>query len=180
MASSVSPRRFAQAIFQIALESKQIDSWMSDLADLVSYSKDDSFLSFMDSPKISLDSKISVIRDSGIEADLNKLAVNLLALLASRNSVYSISDIADSFEELVDKHNNVLRADITTATEISKDLETTISNSLKKIAGNDLSITTNIDPSIVGGFVARVGDRLIDASVKTRLENMKRGLVKGT
>ena len=56
MASSVSPRRFAQAIFQIALESKQIDSWMSDLSKLVSFSKDDSFLSFMDSPKISLDS----------------------------------------------------------------------------------------------------------------------------
>ena len=55
-----------------------------------------------------------------------------------------------------------------------------ISESLKKIAGNDLTITSNIDPSIVGGFVAKVGDRLIDASVRTRLENMKRGLIKGT
>ena len=180
MASSVSPRRFAQAIFQIALESKQIDSWMSDLSKLVSFSKDDSFLSFMDSPKISLDSKISVIKESGIDDDLNRLSVNLLSLLASRNSVYSISDIADSFQELVDDHNNVLRADITTATKMSKDLEDTISESLKKIAGNDLTITSKIDPSIVGGFVAKVGDRLNDASVRTRLENMKRGLIKGT
>ena len=94
--------------------------------------------------------------------------------------MYSISDIADSFQELVDDHNNVLRADITTATKMSKDLEDTISESLKKIAGNDLTITSKIDPSIVGGFVAKVGDRLIDASVRTRLENMKRGLIKGT
>lgn len=180
MASSVSPRRFAQAIFQIAIESNQIDSWMSDLSELVSFSKEDLFLTFMDSPKVSLDSKLAVIKDSGIEADLNKLPINLLSLLASRNSVYTIVDIANSFQELVDEHNNVLRADITTATEMSKDLEETISQSLKKIAGNELTITSKVDPNIVGGFVARVGDRLIDASVKTRLENMKRGLLKGT
>ena len=179
MASSVSSRRFAQAVFQIAIDSNQIDSWMSDLSELVLLSKDDSFLAFMDSPKVSLDSKLSAINESTISDDLNVLTVNLLSLLASKNSVSSISDITDSFQELVDKHNDVLRADITTATEISKELKNTISQTLKRITGNDLIITNKINPSIVGGFVARIGDRMIDASVRTRLENMKRDLVKG-
>ena len=179
MISAVSPRRFAQAVFEIAVGAGQVELWVSDLEELVSISKDPTVLAFMDSPKFSLDDKMSVIKDSSVSSDLNQLAINLLFLLASKNSVHVIKDIAEAFQKLVDEHNGVLRAEIVTATEISQEAAKTISETLKQISGNNLTVTRKTDPSIVGGFIAKIGDRMIDASIKTRLENMKRYLVKG-
>jgi len=94
--------------------------------------------------------------------------------------VSSLPDITDAFQEFVDSEKGVERAEIISAVPLTKTQLEAITKNLTLLVGKEISVTTLTDESIIGGFVARVGDRLIDGSVKTRLDDMKRELIKGT
>ena len=110
---------------------------------------------------------------------INELAINLTCLLSDRNTVGLLPNIADDFQSFVDLNKGVERAEITTAVNLSDSQKKDLSDKLKGIVGKDISIETHIDESIIGGFVARVGDLLVDGSIKTKLSNMERELIKG-
>ena len=179
MARSVSARRYAQAIYQLALEKDHLENWIEDLSVLAASVSDELFVSFADSPKVETDQKTAVIKEA-FAGTVSELAMNLVCLLAARSSVSSLPAIADSFQELVDVEKGLVRAEITSAITLTDDQRTSITTALTNIVGKELTVTTRVDESIVGGFVAKVGDRLIDGSLKTRLEDMKRELVRGT
>ena len=179
MARLVSARRYAQAIYQLAVEKDHLENWTEDLSVLAASISDELFVSFADSPKVETDQKTAVIKEA-FAGSISDLAMNLVCLLAARGSVSSLPAIADSFQELVDGEKGLVRAEITSAIRLSDDQQTSITTALSNIVGKELTVTTRVDESIVGGFVARVGDRLIDGSLKTRLEDMKRELVRGT
>lgn len=179
MARLVSARRYAQAIYQLAEEKDHLENWIEDLSVLAASVSDELFVSFADSPKVETDKKTAVIREA-FSGSISDLAMNLVCLLAGRSSVSSLPAIADYFQELVDGGKDLVRAEITSAIRLSDDQQTSITTALSNIVGKELTVTTRVDESIIGGFVARVGDRLIDGSLKTRLEDMKRDLVRGT
>ena len=112
-------------------------------------------------------------------ASISDLALNLVSLLASRNSVASLSAIADAFQELVDSKKGVERAEIVSAVQLTDEQERAIVDKLTQMVGKQLSVTTYVDESILGGYMAKVGDRLVDGSVKTQLEDMRRELIRG-
>ena len=103
----------------------------------------------------------------------------MACLLSARNSVGLLQNIADDFQSFVDLNKGVERADVTTAVELSELQKKDLADKLKEIVGKDISIETHIDESVIGGFVARVGDLLVDGSIKTKLSNMERELIKG-
>ena len=105
--------------------------------------------------------------------------LNLISLLATRNSVASLSGIADAFQELVDSEKGMERAEIIAAVKLTEEQEKGIVDKLTQMVGKKLSVTTYVDQSILGGYLARVGDRLLDGSVKTQLEDMRRELIRG-
>ena len=80
----------------------------------------------------------------------------------------------------MDSNKGVERAEITSAVPLNDEQIAAITKDLSSLVGKDISVTTRTDESIIGGFVARVGDRLIDGSVKTRFDDMKRELIRGT
>ena len=175
---ALSARRYAQAVFLIAEEKGDQDQWLADLELLASSSRNSDFIAFMDSPKIENVKKIEVIKEAFSKA-ISGVALNFVSLLATRNSVASLPDIADAFQELVDSEKGVERAEIVSAIKLTDEQERDIVDKLAQMVGKDLSVITYVDESILGGYLARVGDRLIDGSVKTQLENMRRELIRG-
>ena len=92
----------------------------------------------------------------------------------------SLGAIADAFQELVASEIGVERAEIVSAVELTDEQEKAITEKLTQMGGKQLSVTTHVDESILGGYLAKVGDRLVDGSVKTQLEDMRRELIRGT
>ena len=88
--------------------------------------------------------------------------------------------IADAFQEFVDADKGLERAEIVSAVELTAGQQKNISDALSVLIGKELTVVTRVDESLLGGFVARVGDRLIDGSIRTRFEDMRRELVRGT
>ena len=179
MARTVSARRYAQAIYQIALEKGDVDKWLDDLSLLSQSATDQTFVGFVDSPQIEMDKKTAVVKEL-FDETVSNLAVNLTCVLASRGAVSNLPQITDAFQELVDSNKGVERAEITSAVPLNDEQIAAITKDLSSLVGKDISVTTRTDESIIGGFVARVGDRRIDGSVKTRFDDMKRELIRGT
>ena len=175
---ALSARRYAQALFLIAEENGDQDQWLADLEVLASSSRNPDFIAFIDSPKIENVKKIEVLKEA-FSKSISDLALNLVSLLATRNYVASLSSIADAFQELVDSEKGVERAEIVSAVKLTDGQEKGVVDKLTQMVGKELSVTTFVDESILGGYLARVGDRLLDGSVKTQLEDMRRELIRG-
>jgi len=105
MARKVNTQRYAQAVFEIALETKELDSWQSDLRRIASLVEDDAIVAFLESPKIPFDDKSKLLSEqlNGV----NPLALNLVYVLAARGRLRSIDDIADDYQQLLDNYHGM-------------------------------------------------------------------------
>ena len=178
MASSVSARRYAQAVYQLAEEKNEVEKWLDDLAVLAASVHDEVFIIFANSPKVESEKKSAVIKEAYGET-VGELAINLVSLLAGRGAVADLPAIEDAFQEFVDADRGLERAEIVSAVDLTGDQHKNISDALSDLIGKELTVVTRVDESLLGGFVARVGDRLIDGSIRTRFEDMRRELVRG-
>ena len=178
MARVVSARRYAQAVLQIATERDEVEQWLADLEVLASATRNEEFVVFANSPKVPTADKVKVMEEAFGES-ISQLALNLTYLLASRNAITSLPDIADAFEDFVDRGKGVERAEVTSSVVLDQDTLDEISDVLRAKVGKELLVSTKVDPSILGGFVAKVGDRVIDGSVRTQFQNMRRHLTQG-
>jgi F-type H+-transporting ATPase subunit delta len=175
---TVSSKRYSQAIFQIAVESDKINLWETDLALLCESIQDEDIRTYLDSPEIESSKKIGIINDS-FNNSINSMAINLMSLLVTKNAVSDLPDMVIEFNKLVDERKGVEQAEIVSAVELDIDQETQILGLFQELVGKEVSISRRIDSNVLGGFVARVGDRLIDGSLSTRIKNMERDLLRG-
>ncbi len=174
MPKGPSPRRFAQAIFQIASERNQLDKWAQDLRLMEEYLGEKEFVTFLESTRIPSADKTRVINEVLSNAD--PLARNLLSLLATRKATRLLPNIAGEYRRLLDAHRGIVRGEVVTAVDTTPDMNRNITGSLKALIGKEVIVANRVDGKIVGGFVAKVGDQLIDGSTKTRLEELRRSL----
>ena len=178
MARGASARRYAQAVFAIALDQGEPDRWLDDLALLSDSMANEEFANFLDAPQITLGQKTDLIEES-LGDSVDRLALNLISLLASRSSARLLPGITEAYQEMLDAHNGVERAVIISAVPLSDEQKGRIEATLKGIVGSDVTSTSRVEPQILGGFVARVGDKVIDGSTRTRLDELRRDLVQG-
>ena len=121
-------RRYAQAIFEIALERKELDKWESDLESIAQLGKDASVIAVMENPKLSYAAKIKILSEP--LAGIGKMAVNLVYLLISRRRFNLITEIAEQFVRLYDNYRGLVKAEVFAAAPLSKDDETKLSERL--------------------------------------------------
>ena len=178
MARGASARRYAQAVFAIALEQGEPDRWLDDLALLSDAMANDDFANFLDAPQPTLSQKINLIEET-LGDSVSRLALNLISLLASRNSARLARSITESYQEMLDEYNGIERAEIVSAIALSDEQQQRIEAMLKDIVGKEITATSRVEPHILGGFVARVGDKVIDGSTRTRLDDLRRQLAHG-
>ena len=175
MPAGASARRYAQAVFEIASESNELERWLDDLTQLADSITNDEFRQTLAAPRISMAQKEALIRES-MGSSVGPLALNLMALLTSRGQVGMLPGIADRFQEMLDAHQGVERAEVVSAVSLTGEQQQQVTQMLNELSGKDVRLTTRVDPEILGGLVIRVGDKVMDGSARTRLQNMRREL----
>ncbi len=178
MAKTSSAKRYAQAVFQLALEKGQLDQWAKDLTSIASVFKEPGAQSILESKNVKPADKERFL--SLTLGGINPLPMNLARMLIARHGVGAAMGIAIQYQEMLDKHRNVERGEIVTAIDLSPEQQTNIAAALEKIVGRKVILTTKKDPIVVGGFVARVGGKVIDGSVRTKLLDLQKELLQSS
>lgn len=175
MARAASARRYAQAVFELALEKGELERWLDDLTLLSDSLSNQEFIEFLSQPRIAVDDKIRVVRET-LADSVGPLAVNLMCLLATRNLAAALPGITDHYQELLDDQRGIERAEVVSALRLNDDEQRRVTEMLAGMTGSEVRLTTRVDPGIVGGMVIKIGDRVMDASTGSKLESMKRTL----
>ncbi len=171
MAKKVYAKRFAQAVFDIALERKELDRWQSDLKKIASLGEDATVVSLLQNPRLRFGSKVKVLSER--LGEVNPLALNLLYLLLARGRLSMIVNIADEYERLLNSYHGIEQAEVSTAIPIDdKDIKR-LTEQLSTIIGNKIVVKSKVDSSLIGGIVARVGDKLLDGSTRNKLAALR-------
>ncbi len=176
MAGEAVARRYARALFELAIEQGQsIDDWLADLRVIASVFGDPNIRATLTEPGMSFDSKRSLI-DSAM-AQFEPLRRNLVYTLVGRGRIHLIDAIVREFQTLVHEHHGIVEATVTTAVPVSDEEAAHIAERLGKIVGKRIILDRVVDPSIIGGIVARIGDRLINGSIAGQLAVLRQQLV---
>ena len=175
MPRAASARRYAQAVYQIATERNELYGWFDDLAVLADTLESSEFAEVLDTPQVSAIQKADLINN--IVGDrVSPLARNLISLLASRSIAHILPGIAEQYERLLDAHRGIERGEVLSAVSLDEKQRREIAALLGGIVGKETRLTSRVEPQILGGVVARVGDHLIDGSTRTKLRDMRRQL----
>ena len=169
-------KRYARAIFDIASEDQSYDDWLNKLKLISDTRAEVNFANLLNSTKLSFSKKMNLI-DDVFSNKLNKLQLNFLKLLTKNQSFFIIQDIYKQFLGLVEKRNNLIRVTVTSPYKISDDLKNQILNLVNDISGADSIIEEKIDSELIGGVVIRLGDTVIDGSIKNKVKQLRRELV---
>ena len=175
MELSTIAKPYAQAIFEIAVDNNDLDGWGKDLTLLAQQVDDSQIASFLDAPQIPTSKKRELLENS-ISTQVGPLAANLMFVLASQSNVSILPKILDEYQGMQDSYRNIERATVTSAVPLDENQTKDITSYLSAIFQKDVSVSNRIDPDILGGFVARVGDRVLDGSSATKLHDMKKSL----
>jgi F-type H+-transporting ATPase subunit delta len=132
-------------------------------------------MALLQDPRIPFDAKKGVLQ-KGL-AEIHPLVFNLAVLLVSKGTFSRSGDIFQQYVSLLDAHRGVERARVTTALPLATEQKEVVSRRLGEIVDRKVVIDGQLDPSIIGGFIARLGDTLIDGSIRQKLETLKKNLV---
>ena len=176
MARRAYARRYAQAVFEIALEGKELDGWQSDLRQVASLSEDAEIIASMESPRLPFDVKAKLLTEQ--LRDINPLVLNLVYLLMSRGRLSMLGDIADEYQRLLDSYRGIEQAEVTTVIPLDNEERLKLAECLGAIVGKKVVLKSEVDSNLVGGIIARVGGKLVDGSTRSQLLALKRELVR--
>lgn len=172
----VAAKRHAQAAFQIALERDELETWRGDLERLSVLVEDPLIFAFLESPRINFEEKARILRQ-GLEG-VNPLVINLALLMVTRGRLDLVADMVIEYGWLVDEHQGIAHAEVATAVPIELEEKDKLIRHLSDLVGLKIALTDRVDPSIIGGLVARVGDKIIDGSTRSRLHALRASLLK--
>jgi F-type H+-transporting ATPase subunit delta len=176
MSSTRAAIRYAKAILEIADSQKVATEVSKDMALIASTLASNSDLSsFIQNPLIKTESKMEVV--SKVFASVNPVSKNIFKLVQDNKRFEILDDIAVEFNKLYDVMNGVEVAKVTTAIAIDAVLEAKVSAKIASFSSSKkITIENTIDPSIIGGFILRIGDKQYNASIANRLQVLKREL----
>jgi F-type H+-transporting ATPase subunit delta len=168
-------RRYAQAAFELAKENDSLDRWVEDLARSADVLGDSDVLGFLDAPQVTDSVKLDGI--GKLLADVDPLVRNTVNLMTVNRDISKFVDMFRVFGEMADEHRGIARAEVVTAVPLEKAQCDQLAAGLATLVGrSEVDITESVDPNIIGGVVAKVGDRLIDGSTRTQLQAMRKSL----
>jgi F-type H+-transporting ATPase subunit delta len=172
------PRRYADAAFEIALRDGTVETWRKELDSAAEVSAETELGRVLANPAIPLDERIKVAEE--VFASLSGPVRNLILLLVRRRRIEQLPRVAAEFRRLDDQRNGLTHATATSAAPLGADEIRAITARLEELTGGTVALETAVDPSLLGGVVVRVGDRLLDGSVRGRLERLRNQLAAGT
>ncbi len=166
--------RYATALFDLALEEKALDKVRADLDrfdDLVGGSPDLSRL--VRSPVFTADEQVKALEPILKQAGIDGISANFIKLVASNRRLFAIRGIIKAFRVLVATHKGEVAAKVTVAEKLSDQHLAALQSTLNAVTGKDVDLQVEVDPAIIGGLVVKLGSRMVDTSLRTKLNSIK-------
>jgi F-type H+-transporting ATPase subunit delta len=169
--------RYATALFELALESNAVDGVTADLGRfdaMVGESPD--LARLVRSPVFGADEQGKALGAVLAKAGIGGLAAKFLMLVTSNRRLFAVSDIIRAYRALVARHSGELTAQVTVAESLSDTHRNAIRDALKSVTGKDVGLDVKVDPAIIGGLVVKLGSRMVDSSLRTKLNSIKQAM----
>lgn len=163
---------FAQELFDAAMKKKQLDKCYAGLNKAAELSEDREAVAFLEDKEVHFLDKVKLLSDK--LGDTNYLVMNLIYQLITERTVIMLTDIADEYNRLFNNLNGTVRAQVVTAISLDEEQKLKISQRLGDMTGKKVILEPEIDPDIIGGIIVKIGDKLMDGSIRGKLEAMKK------
>ncbi len=171
-------RRYAEAAFEVAMRDGRLAEWRNELEVAAELAGDERALEVLANPAIPGERRATALTEM-LGDRVSRPVQNLAQLMLRRGRIDDLSRVAAEFRRLDDARQGVTHAAATTATELTPDEVRALTDRLEQSTGGRIALDVQVDPSLLGGLIVRVGDRLIDGSVRGRLERLRNQLISG-
>jgi F-type H+-transporting ATPase subunit delta len=172
---SISAKRYAQAVLELALEQQKQERCQQDLRNITSELENKKIIALLENPSLSLSVKEGLLKER--LGEITPLSLNLMLLLIRKSRLRRMGDISRQYDLLLYTFRGVSRASITTAIPLENAFQQTVVRRLEEMTGRKISISSYLDPSITGGIKVKIGDTLLDGSIQGRLASLKKYLM---
>jgi len=171
--ASGAANRYAQAVLSLAKEQNTMARWQADLALLNDVASDEQAAAYLKNPSVGNENKVTFLDAVLDKGNGQQEAKNLVRLLVQRQRLNIIPELNQLFEEAVLAEQGIVIADVTTADPLNEAEQEVVRKQLSSIVGKEVRLRAKVDPSIIGGIVALIGDQLIDGSVVNQLRRLR-------
>ena len=168
---------YAKALFVVGKEENALDDYVETLqafADL--YASTPEVVDALTNRIYPADVRAKAMAEIVKSADVSEIMANFLNLLAEKNRAIVLPEIAESFQTMVDEERNICKGLVISSKELQPAMQEKAKETLEKITGKQVVLKAEIDESIIGGIIAKVGDLVLDGSIKTQLEGLKESI----
>lgn len=172
--ATAAARRYARAVFELAEQQHEIDRWTERLTGIRELFSDPQVASALSNPTIPMEQREAFIAAAPHLVDQE--ATNLARMLVESGRVREVAGIEQEFQSMADEAAGRIRATVTTAIELTGADRERIANELSRRVGKDVRLSVAVDPRIVGGLKVQFGDRIFDATIASRLQQLRRRL----
>ncbi len=168
-------RPYAEAVFKRSLESKNTSEWSDALSFLAVVMQDQEMVSIIANPKVSQEQLTSLLLDI-CQDQLQEEGVNLLKLLIENGRLLLAPQLSELFEAFKAEHEGYVDVEVISAYALTKEEQKKFATTLKKKLDKKVNITTSIDKTLIGGYLAKAGDKVIDGSIQGQLQQLAKKL----
>ena len=178
MASDAVARRYAHALFEIGQEHGKLEALRDELDSIAgAFDDSDEFRRLLLHPGIDVQERRSAIRTLADSWDIDPMLVNFVFLLLDNERVRKLPAIAELYRDYVDQEAGNVRATVTSAVELDGGEKRALKQVIGEMTGKDVILTAEVDESIIGGAITRIGGVVYDGSVRNQLENLKANIL---
>ena len=169
--------RYATALFELARDQKAVDAVKADLDGFDALLNESADLArLVRSPVFSADSQSRALAAVLDKAGITGISANFLKVLTANRRLFAIADVIRAYRALVAQYKGEATADITVAEKLSDKNLDALKAALKSVTGKDVALNVKVDPSIIGGLVVKLGSRMVDSSLRTKLNSIKHAM----
>jgi len=170
-------RRYAQALVEIGQEQDALDTYGQNLADLTQLMETSkAFREVLVNPVFTKEDKKGIAASVLEKTGTDPMVVNFIGLLIDKKRIDQLIGIEQAFRERVDEIRGITRGEVSSAEKLEDGDLNQVKEALSKISGKQVILTTQVDPSLIGGLTARVGDMVFDGTILTQLNQLKESL----
>jgi len=170
-------QRYATAMFELAKEQKKLDRVQADLVGFVRLMGESPELKrLVESPVISRADQVKAIQAIADRAGVDGLTKQLLGLMASHRRLFALQAIAKAYAQMLAAEKNEVAAEVVSAVPLTAADLATLEKSIAGFVGQAVTVETRVDPALLGGVIVRVGSRMLDASLRTKLMQLEQTL----
>ena len=171
-------RRYAEAAFEVAIRDDTVEAWRAELDNAASIVSDERVARILANPALALEQRTEMVGKIFGNV-VSPPVLNLIKLMIRRGRIHGMPRLAAEFRRLDNARQGITLATATSAAPLTKDEVRALTRRMEQFTGGRVELEVQVDPSLLGGVVVRLGDRLIDGSVRGRLERLRNQLVSG-